>query len=146
MEIQLHHSGWKSVQLGWNSNQTVKAAVFYFPYFAHDLFLWQLGDLLNNKNFDTSLAHSCTRFPYYLGMEIYQCKDPMNNNKDCWVGQLTNTSLPQQSTSVRFSTTHFLFMFWWVDFLHQNKNTKLCLFLFEQSCLKQVDNQVSWYT
>jgi len=67
MEIQLHHSGWKSVQLGWNSNQTVKAAVFYFPYFAHDLFLWQLGDLLNNKNFDTSLAHSCTRFSLLSG-------------------------------------------------------------------------------
>ena len=35
------------------------------------------------------LAHSCTRFPCYLGMEINQCRDPMNNNKDCRVGQLT---------------------------------------------------------
>ena len=35
------------------------------------------------------LAHSCTRFPCYLGMEINQCKDPMDNNKDCRVGQLT---------------------------------------------------------
>ena len=47
------------------------------------------------------LAHSCTRFTCYLGMEIYaktqwtttkivelgnQCKDPMNNKKDCRVG------------------------------------------------------------
>ena len=31
------------------------------------------------------LAHSCTRFPCYLGMEIYnQCKHPMNNNKDMY--------------------------------------------------------------
>ena len=32
------------------------------------------------------LAHSCTRFPSYLGN---QYKDPMDNNKDCRVGQLT---------------------------------------------------------
>ena len=38
------------------------------------------------------LAHSCTICPCYLGMEIYamQCRDPMSNNKDCRVGQLTN--------------------------------------------------------
>ena len=38
------------------------------------------------------LAHSCTICPCYLGMEIYamQCRDPMNNNKDCRVAQLTN--------------------------------------------------------
>ena len=32
------------------------------------------------------LAHSCARFPCYLDN---QCKDPMDNNKDCRVGQLT---------------------------------------------------------
>ena len=108
MEIQLHCSGWKPVQLGWNSNQTVKAAVFYFPYFAHDLFLWQLGDLLNNKNFDTSLAHSCTRFPCYLGMEINQCKDPMNNNKDCRFGQLTRYVPKEKMAFVSKSYFHIL--------------------------------------
>ena len=41
----------------------------------------------------TKVAHSCTRFPCYLGMEIYQCKDPMDNNKDCRVGQLTRTKV-----------------------------------------------------
>ena len=32
------------------------------------------------------VAHSCTIFPCYLGMEINQCRDPMNHNKDCRVG------------------------------------------------------------
>ena len=32
-----------------------------------------------------AIAHSCTIFPYYLGMEINQCRDPLNNNKDCQV-------------------------------------------------------------
>ena len=31
-------------------------------------------------------------------MEIYQCKDPMDNNKDCRVGQLT-TKLPKSVQS-----------------------------------------------
>ena len=37
-------------------------------------------------------AYSCTICPCYLAMEFYamQCRDPMNNNKDCRVGQLTN--------------------------------------------------------
>ena len=34
------------------------------------------------------LAHSCTIFPCYLGMDN-QCKDPISNIKDCRVGQLT---------------------------------------------------------
>ena len=34
------------------------------------------------------VGHSCTIFPCYLGMDN-QCKDPMNDNKDCRVGQLT---------------------------------------------------------
>ena len=37
------------------------------------------------------IAHSCTRFPCHLGMEDNQCRDPMNNNKDCRVGQLTTS-------------------------------------------------------
>ena len=36
------------------------------------------------------LAHSCTIFPCYLGMDN-QCKDPINKNKDCRFGQLTTT-------------------------------------------------------
>ena len=36
--------------------------------------------------------HSCTIFLCYLGMEIdIQCKDLQENNKDCRVGQLTNS-------------------------------------------------------
>ena len=31
------------------------------------------------------VAHGCTRFPCYLGMEINQCRDPLNSNKDCQV-------------------------------------------------------------
>ena len=51
------------------------------------------------------LAHSCTRFPCYLGLEIYnQCKDPMDKTKDCRVGQLTillsNTLLDQKFRTV----------------------------------------------
>ena len=47
---------------------------------------------VDNSVFDVvavHVAHTCTRFPCYLGMEINQCKDPMDNNKDCQVGQLT---------------------------------------------------------
>ena len=47
---------------------------------------------VDNSVFDVvavDVAHSCTRFPCCLGMEVNQCKDPMNNNKDCQVGQLT---------------------------------------------------------
>ena len=35
-------------------------------------------------------AHSCTIFPCYLGMEIFnRCRDPMKNNKGCRIGQLS---------------------------------------------------------
>ena len=36
-----------------------------------------------------NLAHSCTRFPCDLGIGNQSMQDPMNNNKDCRVGQLT---------------------------------------------------------
>ena len=39
-----------------------------------------------NIYIQSCVAHSCTRFACYLGN---QCKDPMDNNKDCRVGQLT---------------------------------------------------------
>ena len=42
---------------------------------------------------DDEVAHSCTIFPCYLGMEINRQsiqRPNMNNNKDCRVGQLTN--------------------------------------------------------
>ena len=32
-----------------------------------------------------AIAHSCTIFPCYLGMEINQCKYLLNNDKDCQV-------------------------------------------------------------
>ena len=50
------------------------------------------------------LAHSCTIFPCYLGMDN-QCKDPINNNKDCQFGLLTttmSTSLGQEKMSTRW--------------------------------------------
>ena len=44
------------------------------------------------RNSYVLIAHSCAIFPCYLSMEIYgnQCKDPINNNKDCRVEQFTN--------------------------------------------------------
>ena len=54
------------------------------------------------------LAHSCTRFPCYLGMEINQCKDPMNNNKDCRVGQLTRNVPKEKMAFVSKSYFHIL--------------------------------------
>ena len=57
------------------------------------------------------LAHSCTIFPCYLGMDN-QCRDPMNNNKDCRVGRLT-TSVGRYFYSVGYdcnrSLTHLDF-------------------------------------
>ena len=48
------------------------------------------------------LTHYCTIFPCNLGMEIFdnQCSDPMNNDKDCRVGQLT-TSGPKYKLQIQ---------------------------------------------
>ena len=59
------------------------------PFFQAIVGLVDYPHLLQDRRLACKLAHSCTRFPCYLGTEINQCRDPMNNNKDCRVGQLT---------------------------------------------------------
>ena len=47
---------------------------------------------LRMLKFCTSVALCCTIFLCYMGKEIdYQCRDPMNNDKDDKVGYLTST-------------------------------------------------------
>ena len=48
-------------------------------------------------------TYSCTTFPCYLDMEINQCRDPMNNNKDCRVGQLTNRTVDFSTSQLQLN-------------------------------------------
>ena len=59
------------------------------------------------------VAHSCTIFPCYLGRESAdnRCRDPMNNNKDCRVGQLT-TEMPNICYIFEILFT-YSFQIWW---------------------------------
>ena len=47
-------------------------------------------ELMRNKY--VLIAHRCSISSCYLGFQIYgnQCKDPINNNKDCRVGQFAD--------------------------------------------------------
>ena len=72
--------------------QAVREAVFLIEHWVRFVTLLEKCGLLakSEEASFSSLAHSCTIFPCYLGMEINQCKDPI---KDCRVGQLTISSL-----------------------------------------------------
>ena len=53
---------------------------------------------------------SSTIFPRYLGMQINQSRDPLNNNKDCQVGlsvlfEGTNPQIGSQNTKINIGSS-----------------------------------------